>query len=93
MTTIGFYLLVLIIRTHIVTLTEKFAFRDIFFEAASALRTVGLSTGITSTLSALGKIIVCVLMFVGRLGPLTFAIALSAKPLTDDNDVVHDLAV
>jgi trk system potassium uptake protein TrkH len=92
-TTIGFYLLVLILGNHVLTPTEKFAFRGIFFEAASALGTVGLSTGITSALSALGKIIVCVLMFVGRLGPLTFAIALSAKPLPDDSDVVHDLAV
>ena len=44
-----------------------------FFEAASALGTVGLSTGVTPTLSALGKATLMVLMFAGRLGPLTLA--------------------
>ena len=43
------------------------------FEAASALGTVGLSTGITPTLSAGGKVTIMVLMFSGRLGPLTLA--------------------
>jgi trk system potassium uptake protein TrkH len=93
MANIGFYLFVLILGIYALTLTEKVAFRDIFFEAASALGTVGLSTGITSALSELGKIIICGLMFVGRLGPLTFAIALSAKPLQDDNENIHDVAV
>jgi len=93
MANIGFYLFVLILGIYALTLTEKSTFRDIFFEAASALGTVGLSTGITSTLSALGKIIICGLMFVGRLGPLTFAIALSAKPLLDNNEIHHDIAI
>jgi len=93
MANIGFYLFVLILGIYVLTLTEKTSFRDIFFEAASALGTVGLSTGITSALSELGKIIICGLMFVGRLGPLTFAIALSAKPLQDDNEIAHDVAV
>jgi trk system potassium uptake protein TrkH len=93
MANIGFYLFVLILGIYALLLTEKAAFRDIFFEAASALGTVGLSTGITSILSNLGKLIVCGLMFVGRLGPITFAIALSAKPLQEDNETDHDLAV
>lgn len=90
---IGFYLFVLILGIYALTLTESSAFRDLFFEAASALGTVGLSTGITSTLTELGKIIICALMFVGRLGPLTFAIALSAKPLLPDDDIASDIAV
>ena len=93
MANIGFYLFVLILGIYALALTEKSAFRDIFFEAASALGTVGLSTGITSTLSELGKIIICGLMFVGRLGPLTFAIALSAKPLLDNTEISHDVAI
>ncbi|HHI69018.1 MAG TPA: hypothetical protein ENJ97_06805, partial [Planctomycetes bacterium] len=48
-------------------------FTAYFFEAASALGTVGLSTGVTPTLSALGKATLMVLMFAGRLGPLTLA--------------------
>jgi len=47
------------------------------FEATSAFGTVGLSTGITPTLSAAGRVITIVLMFLGRVGPLAFAAAIS----------------
>ena len=48
-------------------------FRDLLYEAVSAFATVGLSTGITSSLSSLGKYIIIVTMFIGRIGPLTIA--------------------
>jgi trk system potassium uptake protein TrkH len=48
----------------------------LMFESMSALATVGLSTGITSTLTVGGKLILCAAMFVGRLGPLTAVYAL-----------------
>lgn len=48
------------------------AFKCLFFEAFSAFGTVGLSVGITPSLTVMGKIIICLLMFFGRLGPLTF---------------------
>ena len=90
---LGFYLLFLILGTYILTLTEHHAFIDILFEAASALGTVGLSTGITAGLSNLGKLIIVFLMFIGRLGPLTFGLALFVKPqLIFDNDET-DLAI
>ncbi len=46
------------------------------FEAVSAFGTVGLSLGITAEMSATGKIILMLLMYLGRIGPLTFALAL-----------------
>jgi trk system potassium uptake protein TrkH len=52
---------------------------ELMFEAMSALATVGLSTGITPTLSAVSKIILCVLMFVGHLGPLVTVYALQRR--------------
>jgi trk system potassium uptake protein TrkH len=55
------------------------SFLDLVFEAVSAFGTVGLSTGITPSLSVPGKLLVTVLMLVGRLGPLTIAIALAAR--------------
>lgn len=51
----------------------------IAFEAVSAFSTVGLSTGITSELSSFGKVIIMICMFVGRIGTLTLAFALSSK--------------
>ncbi|WP_461209406.1 TrkH family potassium uptake protein [Desulfocurvus sp. DL9XJH121] len=47
-------------------------FLEILFECVSAFATVGLSTGLTPTLSVTGKLVVTVLMFVGRLGPIVF---------------------
>ncbi|MEA4855971.1 MAG: potassium transporter TrkG [Solidesulfovibrio sp.] len=47
-------------------------FLEIVFEAVSAFGTVGLSTGITPQLSPAGKLVITLLMFVGRLGPILF---------------------
>ncbi len=49
---------------------------ELLFESVSAFCTVGLSTGITSSLSVPGKWIIVLLMFTGRLGPLTLVNAL-----------------
>ena len=54
---------------------EDFAFVDIMYEVSSALGTVGLTRGITSQLDVAGKIINIVLMYIGRLGPITMALA------------------
>lgn len=52
-------------------------FLQLCFEAVSAFGTVGLSTGITPALTPIGKIAIILTMFVGRLGPLTVAFALT----------------
>jgi trk system potassium uptake protein TrkH len=54
-------------------------FLELLFEATSAFATVGLSTGITPGLSDPSKIILMLSMFVGRVGTLTLALALSQK--------------
>lgn len=59
-------------------LTEQGQFLDVVFETVSALGTVGLSRGLTGNLSDTGKIIVIILMFIGRLGPLTLAYFLAS---------------
>lgn len=56
-----------------IVMEPNMALRDALFEAVSAFGTVGLSTGITSTLSTGSKILSIVIMFIGRLGPLTIA--------------------
>jgi len=55
------------------------AFLRLTFEAVSAFGTVGLSTGVTPDLSFLGKLLIMVLMFVGRLGPVTVAMAIATR--------------
>ena len=57
-------------------MSESLPFEGLLFEAASALGTVGLSTGITAQLTPIGKLILILLMFIGRVGPLTFGVAL-----------------
>ena len=57
--------------------TEERPFLETTFEVFSALGTVGLSLGMTSVLSPAGRIVITVLMFVGRLGPLTLASSLT----------------
>jgi Trk-type K+ transport system membrane component len=54
-------------------------FLEIWFEAVSALGTVGLSTGITSMLSGPSQVVVIFLMFLGRVGPLTAAMAMMQR--------------
>jgi len=54
-------------------------FLELMFEVVSAFGTVGLSTGITPDLSVSGKLIITIIMFIGRLGPLVIAMAFSRK--------------
>ena len=54
-------------------------FRDVLFEAVSAFGTVGLSTGITADWNDLGRVTLVVLMFLGRTGPYTLAVALALR--------------
>lgn len=51
----------------------------IVFEAVSAMGTVGLSMGITSSLNTWGKIIIIILMFIGRIGPVALAYTLKSN--------------
>ncbi len=58
-------------------------FLELSFEAVSAFGTVGLSMGATSTLSAAGKLLVTLLMYIGRVGPVALMLALSKREGAD----------
>jgi len=62
---------------------EQINILQIVFEQVSAFSTVGLSMGITSDLSAFGKLILIFSMFIGRVGTLTLALALSTKVISN----------
>lgn len=64
------------VAVFFLTLTENFEFIDLLFESVSAFGTVGLSSGITPSLSFTGRLIIIAVMFFGRLGPLTITLAL-----------------
>lgn len=70
-----FNLTVLILGTFLLTISENLNFIDLLFEATSALATVGLSTGVTTNLSIIGKIIIIALMYIGRIGILTILLS------------------
>lgn len=65
-------------------MVEDFKFEDIVFEVVSAFGTVGLSLGITAKLSIFSKILIIITMFIGRLGPLTFALALGENKVREN---------
>jgi len=86
------FVLVLFGATLILSISENaniaesaghFTMSDIMFEAASALGTVGLTTGYTPHLTTAGKVIIILVMLIGRLGPLTLLAALTfnLKPI------------
>jgi Trk-type K+ transport system membrane component len=80
MTVLVFAAVVVGIATFLLTLTEpNQELTHLLFEEVSAFGTVGLSMGVTSGLSAAGKYIIIFSMFLGRVGPLTIAIALSQR--------------
>ncbi|MDD2206521.1 MAG: potassium transporter TrkG [Aminobacterium sp.] len=68
----------------LLSFTEELPFRALIFEAFSAMGTVGLSLGITSSLSSAGKIIMILLMFWGRVGILTFMYGMISRETRDN---------
>lgn len=92
------YTLFLLCSIFLLTWTENMSFLKIVFESAAALSTGGLSAGASAELSFLGKLIIMGTMIIGRIGVLTFGMALlnhdededehKEKPITTE-----DLAV
>ncbi|OMD40819.1 MULTISPECIES: TrkH family potassium uptake protein [Paenibacillus] len=72
-------LLLILSVSMVLSTTEDSNFLAILFETTSAFATVGLTMGLTPELSIIGKILICLTMFAGRLGPLTLVYALGPK--------------
>ncbi|MGG0275763.1 TrkH family potassium uptake protein [Bacillus rhizoplanae] len=67
------------VALFVLCITEPFPLMDLFVEVCSAFGTVGLSTGITAELTTVGKLVLIVLMFIGRIGILTFIFVIGGK--------------
>ena len=73
--------IVVCVMTFLIAVIEpRFTFMQIVLEVVSGFGTVGLSTGITPSLSPLSKLLLCLTMYIGRLGPLTMACIWVYKP-------------
>jgi trk system potassium uptake protein len=74
-------LMAIFAAVFVLSITEETSLRNILFEVVSAFGTVGLTLGITMSLTDIGKIVITFMMFFGKVGPLTLVFSL-AKPDT-----------
>ena len=82
------YLAIIFSFSFVLLITENLPLNNgieyVFFEVISALATVGLSLGLTPDLTAIGKILMMVLMFIGRIGIMTVIYALGSHAKIDE---------
>ena len=84
------YIFTLFLAILLLTVTEpETDLLPLVFEAFSAIATVGLSTGITGSLSLGGKVVIMVLMFIGRLGPLSIYLAFHKSQVKPGRHVTY----
>lgn len=75
----GLSLLWIVAAVFLLTLLEQASLQNIVFEVVSAYATVGLSTGLSQHAGTLSKLILILSMYMGRVGVMTFALALTAR--------------
>lgn len=80
---------IIFIMTTIIIGVEHINFINVLYEVTSAFGTVGLSTGITPNLHAISKMLLIFTMFLGRVGPLTFVIAIAMRAHKDHENIVY----
>ncbi|WNQ11251.1 TrkH family potassium uptake protein [Paenibacillus aurantius] len=76
-TLLSFILVVL--SAMVLSITEEYSFLGVLFETVSAYATAGMSLGLTAQLTDAGKMFLILLMFVGRLGPVSLAYSLTPQ--------------
>lgn len=82
-------ILVLVVTTIVVTVQPHFSVLQVLYEATSAFGTVGLTLGITTHLNTFSKVMIVLTMFLGRVGPLSFAVALALKNAKKNQDMIY----
>lgn len=78
------YLFFILAATLTICSIQDFPIGDTLFEVVSAICTVGMSTGLTGSLNGVSQIIIVFLMYIGRLGSLSFALS-----FTDHKKLTH----
>lgn len=81
---ISFFIVLLV--SFVISFTDNFKYVDILYETASALGTVGATKGLTAKLSDIAKFLIMLCMYLGRIGPMTMALAFGLK---DDERMIR----
>lgn len=82
-------ILVVTITTIMLARESTLSFINVLYEVTSAFGTVGLSTGITPHLLKFSKLLLIMTMFLGRVGPLSFAVALALKSNSKNSNIIY----
>lgn len=72
-------LIVVVTALFVISITHDGDFMDLAFEVTSAMGTVGLSRGATGELDGIGRVVIMIVMFLGRVGPLTLGFFLATR--------------
>lgn len=83
------FILMISVIVSIIEQSSGFRFEEVIFEVFSAFSTTGLSLGITPALHWSSKVILCITMFVGRLGPITFISMFNRNANSIDKDSIR----
>ncbi len=86
---LGLMLVITITTIMLAVEVDKFSFIDTLYEAASAFGTVGITSLGTPALHTISRITIIITMFLGRVGPLSFALALSLRNSKKNEDQIY----
>ena len=87
---IGVAVVIILVGTFITCAAQpSLGLMEVLFEVVSAFSTTGLSMGITSSLNVFNKLFFCLIMFVGRLGPLTIIGLVNKNWMSDSNEEIQ----
>ncbi len=86
---IGFSLMLILIVSTIILVIENKPIIDVIYEVTSAFGTVGLTTGLTPNLHNISKFLLVFMMFIGRVGPLSFALSLTMRSHKNESGIIY----
>ena len=80
--------LIVVASTLLLSTVTDAPLADILYETVSATATVGLSRNLTSSLELWGKLIVIATMYLGRIGPISLAVAFNVR--SENHNIIKD---
>jgi len=85
----GLSLMLVLVVSAIIQTIEDQPMINVLFETTSAFGTVGLTTGLTTGLHNISKLLLILLMYLGRVGPVSFALALATNSHKNNTDIIY----